>query len=258
MGKVYFVGAGPGDPELITLRGYRILKEADVVIYTGSLINPKILDFAEKAVDKIDSFGMNVEQICSLMIRYVRGGKKVVRLHDGDPSIFGSIKEQIEILEENNVDFEIIPGVSSFLGASASLRTELTAPDITQTIVITRYPGRTPVPEDIIEIAKQKPTMVFFLSAHMIEKISNSLMKVGYSPDFPCAVCYRVSWPDEKILFGTLDDIYIKAKEEGIDSQALFIVSKVFQPQSKGAKSFVYSKAYSDIVRKAKEKGKSK
>jgi precorrin-4/cobalt-precorrin-4 C11-methyltransferase len=247
-GKVYFVGAGPGDPELITLKGYRILKEADVVIYTGSLINKKILDIAEKA-QKIDSFGMSVEEICDLIEKSYSEGKVVVRLHDGDPSIFGSIKEHFEILESRGIDFEVVPGVSSFLAAASRIKIEYTVPEITQTVVITRYPGKTPVPEDIKEIAKQKPTLIFFLSASLLPKIVNDLFEVGYPSDFPCALCYKVTFEDEKIIFGTLSDITDKAKKEGVSMHALFIVSKAFL--SKGKKSFVYSEKYASLVRKA-------
>ncbi|GBD03838.1 Cobalt-precorrin-5A hydrolase [bacterium HR19] len=248
-GKIYFVGAGPGDPYLITLRAYEVLKNADVVIYTGSLINREILDFAKNA-HKIDSHGRTVEEICELMREFYREGKLVVRLHDGDPSIFGSIKEQMEVLESYGIDFEIVPGVSSFLACASRLKTEFTVPDVTQTVVITRYPGKTPVPEDIKEIAKQKPTLIFFLSASLLKNIVDDLIDVGYPYDFPCALCYKVTWDDEKIIFGTLSDICDRAKKEGITSHALFIVSKVFT--ARGKRSFVYSDDYSEIVQKAK------
>jgi|GEM_PF-100476 precorrin-4 C11-methyltransferase len=248
-GKIYFVGAGPGDPYLITLKGYEVLKSADVVIYTGSLINKEILDFARNA-QKFDSHGRTVEEICELMREFYREGKTVVRLHDGDPSIFGSIKEQMEVLESYGIDFEIVPGVSSFLACASRLKTEFTVPDVTQTVVITRYPGKTPVPEDIKEIAKQKPTLIFFLSASLLKNIVRDLIDVGYPYDFPCALCYKVTWNDEKIIFGTLSDICDKAKEEGITSHALFVVSKVFT--ARGKRSFVYSDDYSGIIQKAK------
>ncbi len=253
-GKVYFVGSGPGDPDLLTLKGYKILRGADVVIYTGSLLNPRILDMAENA-KKIDSFGMSVEEVVDAIVDAVGKGKIVVRLHDGDPSIFGSINEQFELLREKGIDFEVIPGVSSFLAAAARLKTELTVPELTQTVVITRFPGKTPVPENITEIAKHKPTMIFFLSASLLDKIVKSLYEVGYPPEHPCAICYKVSWDDEKIITGTLEDIVKKAKEEGITSHALFIVSKAFG--ARGKRSFIYSESYVKMVKGVKSKSEN-
>ena len=246
-GKVFFVGCGPGDPELITKKGYDVLKNSDIVIYTGSLINPQILEIPKNA-EKIDSFGKSVDEIVDIMERYVNQGKSVVRLHDGDPSIFGSIKEQFELLEERGINYEVIPGVSSFLAMASRLKLELTIPEVTQTVVITRYPGKTPVPENIKKIAEEKPTMIFFLSASLLRKIVDDLIDVGYPPDFPCALCYKVSWEDEKIIRGTLSDIVDKARREGIKMHALFLVSKALT--AKGKRSFIYSERYAQMQKK--------
>lgn len=250
-GKIYFVGVGPGDPELMTIKAHKILSKADVIIYTGSLLDKRILELFPKA-EKIDSHGMTVDEIVDIMKKRFYEGKIVARVHDGDPSIFGSTKEYFELLEKDGIDFEVVPGVSSFIAAAASLKTEYTIPELTQTVVITRYPGRTPVPEDIKEFMKQKPTMIFFLSIALIDKIVKDFLDAGYPPSFPCAVCYRVSWEDEKIIMGTLQDIAEKVKAENITSHALFIISKAFE--SYGQRSFIYSQKYSEIVRKAKEK----
>lgn len=252
-GKIYFVGVGPGDPELMTLKAYKIMNSADIIIYTGSLINRKILDMFPKA-EKIDSHGMTVNEIVELMKRKYYEGKIVVRAHDGDPCIFGSTKEYFDLLEEGDekIDFEIIPGVSSFIAAASALKLEYTIPELTQTVVITRYPGKTPVPEDIKEFMKQKPTLIFFLSASLLDKVVKDLLDSSFTPDFPCAVCYKVSWEDQKIIYGTLNDIVPKIKEEGITAHALFIISKAFT--AKGKRSFVYSRSYSDIIRKKKER----
>lgn len=249
-GKIYFVGVGPGDPELMTVKAQKIMSSADVIIYTGSLMNKEMLDMFPRA-EKIDSHGMTVEEIVNLMKERFNQGKIVVRAHDGDPCIFGSTKEYFDLLEKEGIDFEIVPGVSSFIAAASTLKIEYTIPEVTQTIVITRYPGKTPVPEDIKEFMKQKPTIIFFLSASLVEKIVKDLIDSSFPPDFPCAVCYKVSWKDQKIIYGKLSDIASKVREEGISSQALFIISKAFEV--KGKRSFVYSKSYSDIVMKRRK-----
>ncbi|MCS7212823.1 MAG: precorrin-4 C(11)-methyltransferase [Candidatus Calescibacterium sp.] len=250
-GKIYFVGIGPGDPELMTIKAHKVMSSADIIIYTGSLINRKILDMFPKA-EKIDSHGLSVDEIVDIMKKKYNDGKVVARVHDGDPCIFGSTKEYFELLEKEGIDFEIIPGVSSFIAAASALKMEYTIPEITQSIVITRYPGKTPVPEDIREFMKQKPTIIFFLSAALIDKIVQDLLSAGFPPEFPCAVCYKVSWEDQKIIQGTISDISSKIKEQGINSHALFIVSKAFQAY--GNRSFVYSQQYAQMVRRVKNK----
>lgn len=249
-GKIYFVGIGPGDPELMTIKAYKVLKSADVIIYTGSLINREILKLFPDA-EKIDSYGLTTERIVEIMKERFLKGKTVVRVHDGDPSIFGATKEQYELLKKDGIDFEVIPGVSSFLAAASALKIEYTVPEITQTIVITRYPKNTPVPEDIKELMKQKPTLIFFLSAKLLDEVIRDLVDSGFPLDFPCAVCYKISWRDEKVILGTLSEISEKVKKEGIRSHALFIVSKAFLAE--GKRSFLYSDQYLKTAMKKKK-----
>ena len=239
--KVYIVGAGPGDKELITVKGLKLIKEADVIVYAGSLINKELLEYNKKA-EKYDSSKLTLKEIIEIMVKAVKEGKKVVRLHTGDPSIYGAIKEQIDELAKHNIDVEIIPGVSSLFAAAASLKVELTLPDVSQTVIITRPEGRTKVPERerIKELAKHKSTMAIFLGASLIEKIVEDL-KESYSLDTPIAVVYKASWPEEKIIKGTLEDIVDKVKKEGINRTALIIVGDVLDP-----KSYSYSKLYDE------------
>ncbi|WP_456472090.1 precorrin-4 C(11)-methyltransferase [Methanocaldococcus sp.] len=239
--KVYIVGAGPGDKELITVKGLKLIKEADVIVYAGSLINKELLEYNKKA-EKYDSSKLTLKEIIEIMVKAVKEGKKVVRLHTGDPSIYGAIKEQIDELAKHNIDVEIIPGVSSLFAAAASLKVELTLPDVSQTVIITRPEGRTKVPERerIKELAKHKSTMAIFLGASLIEKIVEDL-KESYSLDTPIAVVYKASWPEEKIIKGTLKDIVDKVKKEGINRTALIIVGDVLDP-----KSYSYSKLYDE------------
>ncbi|ADG13832.1 precorrin-4 C11-methyltransferase [Methanocaldococcus infernus ME] len=238
--KVYIVGAGPGDKELITLKALKLIKEADIIVYAGSLINKEILNYNEKA-EKYDSSRLNLEEIINVMVDAVKKGKKVVRLHTGDPSIYGAIKEQIDELEKRGIEVEIIPGVSSLFAAAASLKVELTLPDVSQTVIITRPEGRTKVPEreKIKELAKHRSTMVIFLGASLIDKVVNELIEGGYPEETPVAIVYKASWPEEKIVRGTLKDIAEKVKKENIERTALIIVGDILEP-----KKYSYSKLY--------------
>jgi len=226
--KVYFVGAGPGAPDLITVKGKNILEKADVVIYAGSLINPEVLNYCDPGCKLYDSAGMSLEEVTGIYEQEKDSEKVLVRLHSGEPSIYGAIKEQIDWLEEQQIQYEVVPGVSSFSAAAAALRAELTLPGISQTVVITRMAGRTPVPEgqEISALAEHKPTMCIFLSVHMIEDLVNQL-KAGYADETPIAVVERASWPDERVISGTLKDIASKVKESGIKKTAMIIVGSV-------------------------------
>jgi precorrin-4/cobalt-precorrin-4 C11-methyltransferase len=239
--KVIIVGAGPGDPELITIKGKKAIEDADVIIYAGSLVNEKLLEYNKKNAEIYNSANMNLEEIVEVMVRAVNEGKKVVRLHTGDPSIYGAIKEQIDELAKHGIDVEIIPGVSSLFAATASLKVELTLPDVSQTVIITRPEGRTPMPEKekLKDLAKHQSTMVIFLGVSMIDKVVKELIEGGYKEDTPVAVVYRASWDDEKIVRGTLEDIAEKVKKEGIKKTALIIVGEVLNP-----KHYAYSKLY--------------
>ncbi|ENN95744.1 cobalamin biosynthesis precorrin-3 methylase CbiF [Methanocaldococcus villosus KIN24-T80] len=237
MKKVTIVGAGPGDEELITVKGLKAIKEADVIIYAGSLINKKLLEYNKKA-ELYDSSKMSLDEIIDVMVKAVNEGKKVVRLHSGDPSIYGAIKEQIDELKKYNIDVEIIPGVSSLFAAAAALKIELTLPNVSQTVIITRPEGRTKVPEKLRELAKHRATMAIFLGVSMIDKVVEELLN-GYDPSTPVAVVYHASWEDEKIIRGTLGDIVEKVKKENITRSALILVGDVLDP-----KNYEYSKLY--------------
>jgi len=225
---VYFVGAGAGDPELITIKGKKLLDSADVVIYTGSLVNPQLLEGIQAEI--YDSSGMTLDEIIYLIRDSVNKDKSVVRLHTGDPSLYSAISEQIEKLRELDIPYEVVPGVCSAMAGAAALKQELTIPEISQTVIFTRIEGRTPVPEKekLAELAKHRASMVIFLSVGMIEKVRNELMK-GYPEDTPVVVIEKVSWPEEKIVRGTLRNIADKVKEAGIKKTALIYVGEVLR-----------------------------
>ncbi len=245
MKKITFVGAGPGDPDLITLKGIKAIREADVLIYAGSLVPRTILEKHAKAPPEnwFNSAKMNLQEIIALIEKALSEKKKVVRIHTGDPSIYGAIQEQILELEKKGIDVEIIPGVSSAFAAAAALKTEYTIPEHSQTVIFTRLAGRTPVPEseDLEALAVHKSSMVIFLSAAMAEKVESKLL-AHYSPDTPVAVVYRVSWPDEKIIICALKDLAETVKSNGIKKQALIILSPGIKLDA--GKAISYSRLY--------------
>ncbi|MDH7597904.1 MAG: precorrin-4 C(11)-methyltransferase [Methanothrix sp.] len=220
--KVYFVGAGPGDPELITLKGYRLLKEADLVIYTGSLINRDLL--AGLRAELVDSSTLSLEEITERMLSSIRSGKRVVRLHSGDPSLYGAILEQMRPLEENGIEVEVVPGVSSLFAAAAALRTQLTLKGVSESLIITRPAGMTLERDEIGDLSKHGSTMAVFLGAERIREIVAS---VRLPPDTPVAVVYHASWPDQQVLTGTLGDIAERVEKAGINKSALIIIGGV-------------------------------
>ncbi|WP_054741890.1 cobalt-precorrin-4 methyltransferase [Cellulosilyticum ruminicola] len=240
MNKVHFVGAGPGDKELITLKGYKILTEADVVVYAGSLINKDLLDYCKEGCELHDSAYMNLEEITEVFVNGIRAGKTVVRLQTGDFSIYGSIREQVEELAKYDIGYDCVPGVSSFLGAASSLGVEYTVPEVSQSVIITRMEGRTPVPplESLESYAQHQTSMVIFLSTQGIEKVVEKLIKGGYPEDTEAAVVYKATWEDEKQIRGTLKDIVAKVKEAGINKTALIMVGRFL------GKEYNYSKLY--------------
>lgn len=248
---IYFVGAGPGDPELITLKGYKLLQKADLVIYTGSLVNPKLLDYCKEGARKENSAHMDLDAIIDLMVEAHRKGETVVRLHTGDPGLYGATGEQMERLRQLNIDFEIVPGVSSFLAAGAALKREFTVPGGTQTVILTRMAGRTPVPETerLRDLARHKSTMAIFLSVGMIEPVVEELSH-GYSPDTPVAVVEKASWPEERILQGKLKDLARLVAEAGIKKTALIFVGDFL---TAGGLSRLYDKGFSHGYRKARK-----
>lgn len=227
---VYFIGAGPGDPELITLKGARLLAEADVVIYTGSLVNPELLDGCKEGAEIYNSAGMTLAELLTIMRRACVDGKKVARVHTGDPSLYGAIQEQMDALAREGIPYTLVPGVSSFLAAAAAIPHELTLPGVTQTVILTRLEGRTPVPpsESLAGLASHGCTMCIFLSAHLLDRVVEELISGGYGGDTPVVVVERATWPEEKVVRGTLSDIAGKVRASGIEKTALIMVGKTF------------------------------
>jgi len=256
--KVYFVGCGPGDPELITIKAKKLIQKADVLVYSGSLIPTSIIKLCKKG-KKHDAAKLVREEIFELLRKNAKKGKVVVRLHDGDPTIYGAIKEQIDNLFKEGIESMVIPGVTSFLASAAALGTQLTLPGITQTIIVTRAESRTKVPkrESISELAKHKSTMVFYLSVHLLQEIVKQVLQGGYKKSTPVAVVYRASWDDEKILTGTLGDISKKVWKEKITRTAIVIIGDVVKPKYYEY-SKLYDKTFSHGYRKAKVKVKTK
>lgn len=240
MSDVFFVGCGPGDPELITIKAKKLIQKADVVVYSGSLIPEPILKLCKKG-KLFDAAKLVREEIFDLLYKNAKKDKLVVRLHDGDPSIYGAIKEQIDNLEKNGIKSVVVPGVTAFLASAAALGTQLTLPGVTQTIIVTRAESRTKVPkhESISELAKHKATLIFYLSVHLLSKLVKEAIAGGYKKTTPVAVVYRASWDDQKIVKGTLEDIAKKVKDEKITRTAIVIISDVIDPES-----YEYSKLY--------------
>ena len=223
---VKIIGAGPGAKDLITVRGMRALQEADVIIYAGSLVNEELLEYAKKECEIYNSAYMNLDEVIDVIVKAEQAGKKVVRLHTGDPSIYGAIREQIEVLATHGIQCEICPGVSSFLAAAAALNCEYTVPEVSQTVILTRMEGRTPVPEKekMRELAGHNTSMAVFLSSGLTKELQDELLTGGYSEDTPCAICYKVSWPDEKIIMTTIKNLHNDMVSNSIAKTALILV----------------------------------
>ena len=223
---VHFIGAGPGAPDLITLRGARLLAEADVIIYAGSLVNPALLEGRKEGCAVYDSASMTLEEVLAVMEKAEQEGKTTVRLHTGDPSLYGAIREQMDELDKMGVSYDVTPGVSSFSGAAAALNAEYTLPDVSQSVIITRMAGRTPVPEGevLAKMASHGCTMVLFLSTGLLEDVEKELMKGGYSPDTPAAIVYKATWPDQKVYRCTVSTLAQTAKDNHVTKTALITV----------------------------------
>ncbi len=252
MPKVYFVGCGPGDPDLITIKAKKLIQTADVVVYSGSLIPSQILKLCKKA-KTYDAAKLVREEIFNILKKNAKKGKKVIRLHDGDPTIYGAIREQMDNLHKEKINSEIIPGVTSFLASAAALETQLTLPGVTQTIIITRAEKRTSVPkrEKISELAKHRATMVFYLMSNIVKET----LAGGYPKSTPVGVVYRASWNDQKIITGTLETISKKVRAKKITRTAIIIIGDVVKPMSYEY-SRLYDKTYSHMFRKAKTRPK--
>ncbi len=253
--RVIFVGAGPGDPELITVKGLKALQTADLVVHAGSLVNPLLLQDMKPGARACDSSPLTLEQIVSLMAGGVRTGGKVVRLHTGDPSIYGAIQEQMEALEDLGISSEVIPGVTAASAAAAGLRQELTLPGVSQTVIITRMEGRTPVPEKerLSRIAALGATTCLYLSASMVERVVSELLAgKAFSRDTPAAVVARVGWEDETIVEGNLGNIASRTVAAGITRQAVILVGEVLSARTTGVpqKSKLYDRNFSHGYRR--------
>ena len=223
---VHFIGAGPGAADLITLRGARLLGEADVIVYAGSLVNPALLDYKKAGCAVYDSASMTLEQVLAVMREAEGAGKTTVRLHTGDPSLYGAIREQMDALDRLGIPYDVTPGVSSFSGAAAALNAEYTLPEVSQSVIITRMAGRTPVPERerLRALAAHGCTMVLFLSTGLLEEVEEELAAGGYAPDTPAAIVYKATWPEEKVYRCTVSTLAETARKNGVTKTALITV----------------------------------
>ena len=255
-----FVGAGSGAADLITLRGKELLEKADVIIYAGSLVNPQLLEYRKENCKVYDSAVMTLEEVTEVMIKSHEEGKDLVRLHTGDPCIYGAIREQMDIVDDKGIPYKYCPGVSSFCGAASALNIEYTLPDVSQSVIITRMAGRTPVPdkESIRSFASHKATMVVFLSTSLLKELSRELQAGGYSEDTPCAIVYKATWPDEKKYICTVGTLAETAAKNGITKTALMIIGDAVT-HSSYRRSDLYNPEFETEFRPAhtgvKEKG---
>lgn len=248
---VHFVGAGSGAVDLITVRGARLLSEADVVIYAGSLVNPELLSYTKDGCAIHNSAEMTLEEVLAVIEKAEAEGKTTVRLHTGDSSIYGAVREQFDALDKMGVDYDVCPGVSAFCGAAASLKAEYTLPDVSQTVIITRTAGRTPVPEreSIASLASHQSTMVLFLSTKLTEKLQRELLAGGYPGSTPVAIVYKATWPDEKIFRCTVDTLHRTVQDNGLTKTSLIIVGGCMG--DKYERSRLYDPGFSTEYREA-------
>lgn len=249
---VYFVGAGSGAADLITVRGMKLLEKADIIIYAGSLVNPQLLNYKKESCIVYNSAVMTLEEVITVLEDGNKKGLLMVRLHTGDPCIYGAIQEQMDCLEDRGIAYEYCPGVSSFCGAASALNLEYTLPNVSQSVIITRMAGRTPVPEKekIADFARHQTTMVIFLSTGMLEQLTEQLIEGGYSNNTPAAVVYKATWEDEKVIVGTVGTIDELTKKEGITKTALIIVGDVIA-HGNYHRSELYNPAFSTEYRNA-------
>ena len=251
MSKVWFIGAGPGAPDLLTIRGAKLIAEADVVVWARSLVHEGVLVHACPNAEIIESTTIPLEGVLELYERAVREDLEIARIHSGDPSLWGAVLEQVEFCEELGLDWEIVPGVSSLGAAAAAIGRELTVPEVAQSVILTRRASRTPMPnnEDIKAFAAHGTTMAIFLSAARPRLLQEELLEGGYAPDTPCAVAYRASWPDEQVIECRLDELADRIREAGFTRQALVLVGPGLE--AGGTRSHLYSPAFSHSFRKA-------
>ena len=248
---VHFVGAGSGAADLITVRGARLLGQADVVIYAGSLVNPQLLDYCKEGCEIHNSARMTLEQVLDVMQQAEQAGKTTVRLHTGDSSIYGAVREQFDELEKLGIAYDVCPGVSAFCGAAAALKAEYTLPDVSQTVIITRAPGRTPVPQgqSIRSLAAHRATMVLFLSTGLTEQLQQELLAGGYPGNTPAAVVYKATWPEEAVYPCTVETLHRTVTENGLSKTALIVVGDCLGQSYE--RSLLYHPGFSTEFREA-------
>ena len=251
---VHIVGAGPGDPDLITVKGAKYLREADVVIYAGSLVNPALLDICREDAQIHNSASMTLDNVVKVIVQAEQEGKMTVRLHTGDPSVYGAIQEQMDAFDKQGISYDITPGVSSCFAAAAALKQEYTLPGISQTVIITRNEGRTPVPEaeKLRSLAQHQSTMCIYLSISMLDKVVAELMAGGYPAETPIAIVQKASWPDEKIVRGTLETIVADIAGKDIERTAMIVVSRCLGADYELSR--LYAPEFSHMFRKAVKK----
>lgn len=237
---IHFVGAGPGAPDLITLRGAALLEQADCVIYAGSLVNPALLERTKKGCEIHNSAAMTLEQVLAVMEAMEAAGKDTVRLHTGDPSLFGAIREQMDALDARGIPYDDTPGVSSFSGAAAALNAEYTLPGVSQTLIISRMAGRTPVPEgeNLAALARHGASLVLFLSSGLLEQVQEELLRGGYGPETPAAIVYKATWPEEKVVRCTVATLAQRGREENIRKTALLLIGDFLDPRYQRSKLY--------------------
>ena len=253
---VHFIGAGPGAEDLITVRGAKLLGEADVIIYAGSLVNPALLSYKKESCAVYDSASMTLEQVIEVMKDTEARGGMTVRLHTGDPSLYGAIREQMDALDADGISYDDTPGVSSFCGAAAALCAEYTLPNVSQTVIITRMEGRTPVPEaeQLAKLAAHGATMVIFLSIGLVDKVRQALLESGgYRPDTPAAVVYKATWPEQKVVRCTVSTLAAETRKNGITKTALIVVGDFLGENYERSK--LYDPAFTTEFRQGTEAG---
>ena len=250
---IHFIGAGPGAADLITVRGARLLGEADVIIYAGSLVNPALLEYRKEGCQVYDSASMTLEEVLAVMRETEAAGKTTVRLHTGDPSLYGAIREQMDALDVDGISYDVTPGVSSFSGAAAALQAEYTLPDVSQSVIITRMAGRTPVPEGeaLRKMASHGCTMVLFLSTGLLEGVERELMAGGYAPDTPAAIVYKATWPEERVFRCTVSTLAETARTNDVTKTALITVGRLLGEDYERSK--LYDPTFTHGCRKGTE-----
>lgn len=250
---VNFVGAGSGAVDLITIRGKKLLEEADIIIYAGSLVNPELLQYKKDSCEVYNSAKMTLEEVIQVIVKGEKENKITLRLHTGDPSLYGAIKEQMDLLDQHNIEYKVCPGVSSFSGAASALNLEYTLPDVSQTVIITRMAGRTSVPdkEEISLLAEHNATMVIFLSTGLLEGLEERLIIGGYKENTPAAIVYKATWDDEKTIRCTVNTLAKSAKENNITKTALIIVGNVLEGNY--SRSKLYDPTFTTEFREGKD-----